>query len=68
MVMLTTRQQAARSGRARRLNDIVAQQRALRGMGVQVTLADLAGLPPGAWIRYAPEDEPLHLAQYMRTG
>jgi hypothetical protein len=66
MVMLTTRQQAVRSGRARRLVDVAAQQRVLGGMGVQVALDDLKGLPPGAWIRYLPEDMPLRLAQYIR--
>jgi hypothetical protein len=66
MVALTTRQQAARSGRARRLVDVGAQFRALRGMGVQIALEDLKGLPPGAWIRFVPDDAPLRLARYIR--
>jgi hypothetical protein len=64
--MLTTRQQAARSGRARRLIDVGAQYRVLRGMGVQVAMEDLKDLPPGAWIRFVPENEPLRLARHIR--
>ena len=64
--MLTTRQQAARSGRARRLVDVTVQQRVLRAMGVNVALEVLRELPPGGWIRYAPEQAPLRIAQFAR--
>lgn len=66
MVALTTRQQAARSGRARRVVDVAAQLRVLTALGVKVALDDLRGLPPGAWIRFLPDDEPLRLARLMR--
>ncbi len=66
MVMLTTRQQAARSGRARRVVDAVAQQRALRAMGVDVAIDVLRGLPPGAWIRFVPETQPVRVAAAIR--
>jgi hypothetical protein len=66
MIGLTTRQQAARSGRARRLVDVSAQLRVLKGMGVQVAIEDLRGLPPGAWIQFVPDDEPLRLARFIR--
>ena len=67
MVELTTRQQAARSGRGRRLNEAVAQQRALNAIGVQVPLDVLRALPRGAWIRFVPDDVPLRVMQFMRT-
>jgi hypothetical protein len=63
---LTTRQQAARSGRGRRLNDAAAQQRVLKAMGVQVSLEELKALPRGAWIRFVPEDRPLRLSEFSR--
>ena len=66
MVQLTTRQQAARSGRGRRLNDVAAQQRVLRAMGVQVSLEELKALPRGAWIRFVPEETPLRIARLSR--
>jgi hypothetical protein len=66
MVELTTRQQAARSGRGRRLNDAAAQQRVLNAMGVQVTLDELKALPRGAWIRFVPEGRPLRFATLAR--
>lgn len=66
MVMLTTRQQAARSGRARRLVDVAAQQRVLQAMGVQIALDELKGLPPGGWIRFVPDEAPLRVARMLR--
>ncbi len=66
-MQLTTRQQAARSGRGRRLNDAAAQQRVLSAMGVQVSLDVLQALPRGAWIRFVPEDVPLRVTQWMRA-
>lgn len=63
MTGLTTRQQAVRSGRARRINDPISQQRLLHSLGISVALEDLRALPPGAWIRYAPEDAPLRLGR-----
>jgi hypothetical protein len=63
MVQLTTRQQAARSGRARRLKDIGAQQRALEAMGVRVPIEMLQGLPCGAWLRFVPDERPLRLSR-----
>ncbi len=62
----TTRQQAARSARGRTLNDAAAQQRALKAMGVQVSLDELKALPRGAWIRFVPENRPLRLAEIDR--
>lgn len=67
MMQLSTRQQAARSGRGRRLDDAAAQQRALKAMGVQVPLDVLKALPRGAWIRFVPEEMPLRLAQFTRA-
>ena len=67
MAPLTTRQQAARSGRGRRLNDVAAQQRVLKGLGVEVPLDVLKGLPRGAWIRFVPDGAPLRLAQFARA-
>ena len=67
MVQLTTRQQAARSGRGRRLNDAAAQQRVLNALGVQVSLEVLKALPRGAWIRFVPDDVPLRVTQLMRA-
>jgi len=67
MVQLSTRQQAARSGRGRRLDDAAAQQRVLSAMGVQVSLEVLRGLPRGAWTRFVPEGAPLRLAQFSRA-
>lgn len=66
MVQLTTRQQAARSGRGRRLNDAAAQQRVLNAIGVEVPLDVLQALPRGAWIRFVPEDVPLRVTRFMR--
>lgn len=66
MMQLTTRQQAARSGRGRRLNDAAAQQRVLKAMGVQVSLEVLKALPRGAWIRFLPEDVPLRVTRFAR--
>jgi hypothetical protein len=66
MVQLTTRQQAARSGRGRRLNDAAAQQRVLKAMGVQVSLEELKALPRGAWIRFVPEGRPLRVTEIVR--
>lgn len=59
MMVLTTRQQASRSGYARRLRDPVSQQRFLESLGVSVSLEVLRTLPPGGWIRYAPDGAPL---------
>jgi hypothetical protein len=67
MVQLTTRQQAARSGRGRRLNDAAAQQRVLNALGVQVSLEVLRALPRGAWIRFVPDDVPLRVTRFMRA-
>jgi hypothetical protein len=67
MVQLSTRQQAARSGRGRRLNDAAAQQRVLQAMGVQVSLEVLRSLPRGAWTRFVPEGVPLRLTRLMRA-
>ncbi len=67
MVELTTRQQAARSGRGRRLIDAAAQQRVLNALGVQVSLEVLRALPRGAWIRFVPDDVPLRVTQFMRV-
>lgn len=67
MVQLTTRQQAARSGRGRRLNDAAIQQRVLNAMGVEVSLEVLEALPRGAWIRFLPEDVPLRVTQFTRA-
>lgn len=66
MTMLSTRQQATRSGFARRLTDPLAQQRALDLMGVQVSLDVLRGLPPGGWVRLVPEGRPLRLGSQAR--
>ncbi|MDB5448339.1 MAG: hypothetical protein JWQ97_3656 [Phenylobacterium sp.] len=63
MKELNTRQQASRSGRARRLTDPVAQQKALRSMGVEVSVEVLRTLPPGGWVRFAPDGEPLWSAR-----
>jgi hypothetical protein len=63
MVHLNTRQQGARSGRGRRLHDAAAQQRVLEGLGVQVSLEVLQDLPPGAWVRFVPDDAPLRVAK-----
>lgn len=65
MVQLNTRQQGARSGRGRRLHNAVAQQRVLSAMGVEVDLTVLQELPPGAWLRYVPEDRPLRVARHI---
>jgi hypothetical protein len=66
MMQLTTRQQAARSGRGRRLKDAAAQQRVLKAMGVQISLDELKSLPRGAWVRFVPEDAPLRIARGVR--
>ena len=66
MTMLSTRQQATRSGLARRLTDPVAQQRALDLMGLQISLDVLRGLPPGGWVRLVPEGRPLRLGTRPR--
>jgi hypothetical protein len=63
MVHLYTGQQGARSGRGRRLHDAAAQQRVLEGLGVQVSLEVLQDLPPGAWVRFVPEDAPLRIVR-----
>ena len=66
-VQLTTRQQAARSGRGRRVTDAAAQQKALEAMGVHVSIEELQALPRGAWLRYWPQGTPLRVAQYVRA-
>jgi hypothetical protein len=66
MTGLTTRQQASRSGRARRVTDPADQQRFLASLGVEVPLDVLRGLPRGAWSRFVPEDKPLQVARPMR--
>ena len=66
MTMLSTRQQATRSGLARRLTDPLAQQRALDLMGVQVSLEVLSVLPPGGWVQLVPEGRPLRLGSQAR--
>ena len=66
MTILSTRQQATRSGLARRLTDPLAQQRALDLMGVQVSLEVLSALPPGGWVRLVPESRPLRLGSQAR--
>ena len=53
MTELTTRQQASRSGRTRRIKDPQIQQRILSAMGVEVSLSTLEQLPPGAWFGLA---------------
>lgn len=68
MVQLTTRQQAARSGRGRRLKDAAVQQRVLNAMGVEVSLEELRTLPRGAWIRFLPEDAPVRVSGDLRAG
>jgi len=65
MVQRNNRQQGARSGRGRKLHDAAAQQRVLSAMGVQVALDVLQKLPPGGWLRYAPENAPLRLARLL---
>lgn len=62
MSELTTRQQATRSGHARRICDPASQQRFLRSLGVDVAIEILCALPRGAWIRYVPDGAPLRVS------
>jgi len=66
MTERTTRQQASRSSHARRMADPASQQRFLSGLGIQVSLDLLQTLPPGAWIRFVPEDVPLRASRARR--
>jgi hypothetical protein len=66
MTELTTRQQATRSGHARRVSDPVSQQRLLSGLGVEVSLEVLRTLPPGAWIRFVPAGRSLYVGRRGR--
>jgi hypothetical protein len=67
MAQLTTRPQAG-SGRERRANDAAAQQRALKAMGVQISLEELKALPRGAWIRLVPEARPSQVTEAVRDS
>lgn len=66
MTERSTRQQASRSAHARRTTDAASQQRFLGGLGVEVSLDVLRSLPPGAWIRFVPEDVPLRVSRARR--
>ena len=66
MTERTTRQQASRSSHARRVADPASQQRFLAALGIQVSLDVLRTLPPGAWIRFVPEDIPLRVSRPPR--
>jgi hypothetical protein len=49
------------------LHDAAAQQRVLEGLGVQVSLEVLQDLPPGAWVRFVPEDARPRIARLAHS-